>query len=144
MSFLVITMLVFAADRLTKPIASAVLTGRHSVEVIPGIFNLTLVHNTGAAFGLMKDQRLFFIFVTVIAVVSIIYYIWRRNQTKFTVLLAFGLVMGGALGNLLDRIKYGYVVDFLDFRIWPVFNIADSSITIGAILLAFILLRTNS
>lgn len=141
--FLGISMAVFAVDRITKIAATAALASGQSVPVAPNIFHLTIVRNTGAAFGLMKDQRLFFIFISILAIVFSIQYIWKNRDAGFIALLAFGLITGGALGNLLDRIKYGYVIDFLDFRIWPVFNIADSAISIGVVLLSWLILTKN-
>lgn len=141
--FLTISMAVFAIDRLAKLMVSASLVSGQSVPVAPGIFHLTLVHNTGAAFGLMQDGRIFFIIVSILAVIFSIQYIWKNRDAGLISLMAFGLITGGALGNLFDRIKYTYVIDFLDFRIWPVFNIADSCITIGAVLLAWLIMTKN-
>ena len=122
-------------DRLSKCAACAALESGGSVAVIPSIFHLTLVRNTGAAFGMLKDGRLFFIGASVVAIIAIIAYIARRTPKDMLVSLALGLILGGAAGNLADRVLYGYVIDFLDLRVWPVFNIADSCITIGTIIL---------
>lgn len=140
---LALSMAVFAVDRVTKLVASAVLQPGQSVPVVPDIFHLTLVLNRGAAFGFLKDQRVFFISISILAIVLIIYYLSKHAVTALSVSLAFGLIMGGALGNLLDRIKFGYVVDFLDFRVWPVFNVADSAISVGAGLLIICMLSAR-
>ena len=99
---------------------------------------MTLVHNTGIAFGLFKDQGIVFIIIPVIAIVLLIFNIlYYRNNRELsrTYIIGFSLILGGAIGNLIDRIQVGYVIDFLDFRIWPVFNMADSAITVGAFII---------
>ena len=131
-----ISALVLIVDRLTKYILFRNLSEGESVNVLPGLFHITLVLNSGAAFGLFKGQSLFFTVSTVLVIIFICLYIWRGVCKDLFVLAALGLILGGAVGNLIDRVLYGYVIDFLDFRIWPVFNIADASITIGAFILA--------
>jgi signal peptidase II len=123
-------------DRLTKYILCGNLSDGRSIKVIPGVFHLTLVFNTGSAFGLFKGWAHFFVITSVIVIALIIFYTWRCRYKDILLITALGLILGGAIGNLIDRVMFGYVIDFLDFRVWPVFNIADSSITIGAILLA--------
>jgi signal peptidase II len=127
---------VLIVDRLTKHILLKNLSEGESVGVIPGLFHVTLVLNSGAAFGLFKGQSAFFIVLTALVILFICLYIWRGGCKDILTLAALGLIMGGAAGNLIDRVLFGYVIDFLDFRIWPVFNIADASITIGAFILA--------
>lgn len=132
--------LVLFLDRFTKVIAYNSLSEIQSIKVLGNIFHLTLVLNKGAAFGLLKDERLFFVSISVLAISLIIFYAYRHDRNNFFISSALGLVLGGAVGNLFDRIKFGYVVDFLDFRVWPVFNIADSCITTGTAILVFSLL----
>jgi signal peptidase II len=127
--------LVFIADRLTKYVIVNSLTAAESIRVIPGIFHVTLVLNNGAAFGIFRNMGVMFILMTFVAVALILLYVLRSKAMSAPVMAAFGLILGGALGNLVDRIKFGYVIDFLDFRVWPVFNIADSAITVGAAIL---------
>ena len=122
-------------DRLTKHIAVNNMFEGQSVKVFPGIFHLTLVLNKGAAFGLLKDQKMLFVALSVLVIIFIIYYTLSKKTTDRAALIALGLVLGGAVGNLIDRVRLGYVIDFLDLGIWPVFNIADSCITIGAAIL---------
>lgn len=130
-------------DRLSKYLANTKLLLHQSIPVIKNIFHLTLIYNRGAAFGILKDQSYFFIFISLIAVIFI-YLRLRENRSKEKSLeLALVLILTGTLGNLIDRISFGYVIDFLDFRIWPVFNIADSSITVGAIVLAYSILQSK-
>lgn len=137
-----IAVLVIVLDQLTKNWASAELTYA-TPYVITDFFNFTLLHNKGAAFSFLSDaggwQRWFFTIVA--AVVSAVLAVWliRLPVHKRMEAIAIALVLGGALGNLYDRVMLGYVVDFLDFHInqrhWPAFNIADSAICVGAVLL---------
>ena len=132
------TLAVIFIDRITKIFFSQLLSYGESLQVIANVLYMTLVHNTGIAFGLFKDQGAVFIVVPVIAVILLIVniYYYRQNDQVLsrTYIVAFSLILGGAIGNLIDRMQHGYVIDFIDFRIWPVFNIADSAITIGAII----------
>lgn len=111
-----------------------------SLVVIPGLFNLTYLHNTGAAFGMFAGQpgilrQLFFIGIALIFLVVLFIFQKRFSGQSGWYTLAFGLIGGGAVGNLIDRIRYGSVVDFLDFYVgtwhWPAFNVADSAICVG-------------
>ncbi len=129
-------------DRLTKHMAVSKMFEGQSVKIFPGVFHLTLVLNKGAAFGLFKDQKMLFMALSVLVIMFIIYYTLRKKITNSAVLIALGLVLGGTVGNLVDRVRLGYVIDFLDLGVWPVFNIADSCITTGAaILILKMLLR---
>jgi signal peptidase II len=128
-------------DRLTKNFFSGLLDLNESLSVVPHVLYFTLVHNTGIAFGFFKDCGIVFIIIPLILTGLLIYnvYYYRHSEhLNRTYIVAFSLILGGAIGNLIDRIFLGYVIDFIDFRIWPVFNVADSAITIGA---AIILLR---
>ena len=138
---LVVTFSVILLDRITKLYFSDLLSYGDSLPIIRNVLHMTLVHNTGIAFGLFKDQGIVFIVIPVIAVILLLFniYYYRHNEEALsrTYLVAFSLILGGAIGNLIDRIVYGYVIDFIDFRVWPVFNIADSAITIGAVIIVF-------
>lgn len=127
-------------DRLSKIFFSGILESGESLPVIRNFLHMTLVHNTGIAFGLFKNQGVVFIIIPVIAIILLAYniYYYKHNDEKLSRLyiVAFSMILGGAIGNLIDRIYYGYVIDFIDFRIWPVFNMADSAITIGALIIA--------
>lgn len=137
-----ITVLVILFDQLTKILASNQLVYRLPVEIMP-MFNFTLMHNEGAAFSFLADaggwQRWFFLVLT--TAVSIFLFMWLRKLKTHQVLqyTALALILGGAIGNLIDRAIYGYVIDFIDIYYqqhhWPAFNIADSAIFIGAALL---------
>lgn len=143
LSILLSLLTVFAVvllDRVTKVFFSNLLSLGESLPVVRDVLHMTLVHNTGIAFGLFKNQGAVFIIIPIIAVILLVFniYYYRRSGEELSHLyiLAFSLILGGAIGNLADRIIYGYVIDFIDFRIWPVFNIADSAITIGAVIIA--------
>jgi signal peptidase II len=129
---------VYVLDRLTKFLAERHLEGRPPIEIIPRVFQLRFTTNPGGAFGLFG--RATWLFVGASFVVIVIILIASRRPPSLTGAMALGLVLGGALGNLTDRLVRGpgfsgEVVDFLDFRVWPVFNVADSCIVIGAALL---------
>jgi signal peptidase II len=132
---------IFAADQLTKIVVTSSFSLGESAPVIKDVFHITLVHNTGAAFGIMRSMPGLFVLASVVALLVIAWFIARRFH-DMGALERTGLmfIFSGTLGNLADRVRMGYVVDFLDFRIWPVFNVADSFITAGAIVLAAALL----
>ena len=138
LSLITVTSVVFL-DRFTKIYFSHSLSLNESWPLIRGILHFTLVHNTGIAFGLFKNQGIVFIIIPVIAIVLLVFniYYYRNNQEDLsrTYIVAFSLILAGAIGNLIDRIYFGYVIDFIDFRIWPVFNLADSAITVGAVII---------
>ena len=116
------------------------------LEVIKGFFRITYTCNDGAAFSILKGKRVFFIIMTIVVVFLIVYYL-LKNKVYWVEKYSLLLIVSGAVGNLIDRIMYGYVIDFLDFIIFgydfPVFNIADSFITIGAIGLIISILFLN-
>lgn len=125
------------ADRVSKVICRQYLRPLGSIPVIKGVFHLTYVENTGAAFGMLQGNTWFLILTSVLVSAVVAYLIWKVKPENRYVKLSLALILGGALGNLVDRVLLGYVVDFLDFRIWPVFNIADSCVVVGAILLGY-------
>jgi signal peptidase II len=136
--------LVLFLDQLSKHLAAKNLILNQSVPIIKGIFHLTLIHNRGAAFGILKNQAPLFIFISLFAIILIYFNLKKsRNKENIVFNISLALILGGALGNLIDRLFLGYVIDFLDFRIWPVFNVADSAITIGAILLGYSILKSG-
>ena len=129
-------------DQITKQLATQFLEYGRPVPIIP-FFNLTLVHNTGAAFSFLSNaggwQRWFFAILAAAVSVFIVVWILRLPRGSLWLPLALSLLLGGALGNLVDRLVLGYVVDFIDVYYqhwhWPAFNIADSAITVGAVML---------
>lgn len=145
--WLAVALAVIVADHLTKFWVSSALDYQEAVPVLP-FFSLVLVYNTGAAFSFLADaggwQRWFFIAVGIVATVVIVHLL-KRNARDPRLALALALVLGGALGNVIDRVVLGHVVDFLYFHYrglaWPAFNVADSAITVGAALLIWDSLR---
>ena len=105
--------------------------------------SLTYVTNTGAAFGLFPDHGGIFMVIALVVIVTIIFYYRYLPGEQWLVRASLGLQLGGAMGNLLDRLQHGHVVDFIDFKVWPVFNVADSSIFVGVVILAFYLWRDS-
>ena len=136
-----ILVLILVLDQATKYLASINLLEGETIPVINGIFHITLVHNRGAAFGLFQAHSGVFVALSIIVASLILYlnYRWVNKGALVTCVLA--LIVGGAIGNLIDRLRFGYVVDFLDFRIWPVFNVADSAISIGTIVLIIYIIK---
>ncbi len=142
LKWLLLSALVVALDLWTKSLASEHLVYHQPLPVFPG-FNLTLMHNEGAAFSFLSSaggwQRWFFAIIA--AVVSVVIVVWlaRLRPGQRWLALALALILGGALGNLWDRLTLGYVVDFIQVYYrdwyWPTFNIADSAITVGAVML---------
>jgi len=134
------TVFIVLLDRVTKNFFSNLLTYGESIPLIKNVLHFTLVHNTGVAFGLFKDRGVVFIVIPIIAIILLVFniYYYRQNNEALsrTYIIAFCMILGGAIGNLIDRITYGYVIDFIDFRVWPVFNVADSAISIGAAIIA--------
>lgn len=139
----IIVFCVLSLDRITKFIIQRNLALNDSFPVLKNFFHLTLVHNRGAAFGILKNQLPLFIFTSLFAV-GLIALSLKEKRRSLLYRTALSLILGGALGNLIDRLTLGYVIDFLDFRIWPVFNVADSAITVGACLLALSILTSKN
>jgi signal peptidase II len=148
---------VIVLDQITKAVITEKLFMHGSYKVIDGFFSLVYVMNPGAAFGFLAGapemfRYLFFISVTVLAILLIVYYILKSKSQGVLIVTSLALIFGGAVGNLIDRIRFGAVVDFLDFYIgawhWPAFNVADSAISIGAVLMIWEMLvsrkKTNS
>jgi len=135
-----ISLLVIALDQYTKHLVREHLPLNVSWNPIPWldpIVTLTHTRNTGAAFGLFPGMGFFFVIVALVVVVVIIVYYRRLAAGSWMLRIALGLQLGGAVGNnLIDRLCRGYVTDFIDVRVWPVFNLADSAVVIGTILLA--------
>jgi len=137
-------LLTLIADQLSKNLVLSRLNPGQSWNPIAPLtrwVSITHVTNTGAAFGLFRDQGSFFIVIAVVVAAAIIFYYRQLPAGQWWLKLSLGLQLGGAVGNLLDRLRLGYVVDFIDFKIWPVFNLADSAIVIGVAILAYYLLR---
>jgi signal peptidase II len=138
----IIALIILALDQATKLYVDANFRLNESLPVIDGFFHLTYVRNKGAAFGILAENAVripFFITVSSVAMIGILWYIKRIRDDQKLVFFALSLIFSGAFGNLIDRIRYGEVIDFLDIfwksYHWPAFNVADSAITIGVTLL---------
>ncbi len=148
MAIILLAVPVVIVDQLSKLIITRNLQPGDSLPIIKNIFHLSLVYNKGLAFGIFSQaSRPLFLFilyavVIILAIFACSYVFYKKFLCRGgSGQISLSLILGGALGNLIDRIRLGCVIDFLDLRIWPVFNIADSAITIGAILLVLQILR---
>lgn len=139
--------IVLLIDYITKLLVEQNLPLNHTWEPLPGIaniFRITHVSNTGAAFGLFPSGGNLFLIVAIVVSIVIIIYNNYLPKNHYLYRIALGLQMGGAVGNLLSRLRLGHVTDFLDFGPWPVFNIADTSVVLGVIILAFLMLMEEN
>jgi signal peptidase II len=148
-----IAILVIVLDRMSKWLVAGKITLHDSISVFPGFFRLTHVQNSGAAFGLFAESSsewkvaaLILFSILALAVVSAL--LWKNSHSMTTTGVGLALILGGAVGNLWDRLLTGHVVDFLDFYLgsyhWPAFNVADSAIVVGALLLVAEILFARS
>ena len=131
-------------DQFTKYLALTFLSGHDSLPIFPGIFHLTFVRNTGIAFGFFREhESLLLVFISLSLIVLII---WGLRMPPGQLFQRWGLalILGGAIGNWIDRLRFGAVIDFFDFRVWPVFNVADSAITIGVVLYLLVFLKKSN
>lgn len=147
--YFLLVLFVLSADQVTKAIVSHRIALSTDLSLIPGFLNLTHIQNRGAIFGFFSQSgsRLVYLLITLASLVAlalVIYYFFKTSPSEKLMKISLSLILGGALGNLMDRIFRGYVIDFMDFYVkkwhWPSFNIADSCISIGAILLIIIFL----
>jgi signal peptidase II len=139
-----VALLILAADQISKYWVLSNLDPGESWNPVASLIPwdiITHVTNTGVAFGLFPDQGLLFVVIPAIVVAVIIFYYRHLPAGQWWIKVSLGLQLAGALGNLLDRLRLGHVIDFIDFKIWPVFNLADSAIVIGVAILAYHLLR---
>ncbi len=140
---------IIITDQIVKMIILKTMPLYQSIKVVPGFFNITHIHNRGGAFGMFADQSptfriIVFLIVSMFAV-CVIFWLYRNTPDTHRFLsIALAMIFGGAIGNLIDRVRFGEVIDFLDFYLgswhWPAFNVADSAITMGVIIFAFHLL----
>lgn len=144
-AIIILSIILLVIDQVSKILVVKLIDINSSIELIKNFFYLTYTHNTGAAFSILTGQRLLLILVAIVILVIIFNYL-RKNKVEGKMdILAFALIIGGALGNLLDRMLRGYVIDFLDFKIFeynfPIFNLADTFIVIGVFLLLITIIR---
>jgi signal peptidase II len=144
---LALACLVLGLDQLTKLWVLASLPEGAWWSPLPGqawrVFRITHTTNSGAAFGIFPKQGTFFMLVAVVVVVAIVLYYRHLPAGSWFIRLSLGLQLGGAAGNLIDRMHYGYVIDFIDVGFWPIFNLADASIVVGVAILAYSLWRED-
>lgn len=136
MKYYLLSFIIVLIDQVSKYLTQAYVDIGQQIEWIPGLLSITHIHNTGAAWSILEGQMWFFYIITVIVVVMIIYYMQQmKNEPLLKTGLAF--ILGGALGNFIDRLMHQYVIDMiqLDFIDFPIFNLADTALTIGVILL---------
>jgi len=123
--------IILAMDMATKYWAYNYLREVGSIPVIENVFHLTYVENRGAAFGILQDQRWIFIVATIATLIFILWYVRQMEPEIKLLKIGLNLIFVGAIGNLIDRIYLGFVIDFIDFRVWPVWNVADMAIVVG-------------
>ena len=134
---IIVIALSVAVDQLSKQLVVHFLDRGDPFEIIPGVFRFSYVENRGAAFGMLDDQRWVFMIISTVAIVVMIVYLLRFAPQNMLLRVGLSLVIGGGIGNMIDRVVYGYVVDFLDFCAFPslwkwVFNVADACVCVGA------------
>lgn len=143
--YILLIIILIALDQISKIEVQQMLSGRPSLPIIEGVFHLTYVENRGAAFGLMQGKQIFFTIVAIIVIIVGLICIYKKNYGKL-INISISMVIAGSVGNLIDRLKLGYVIDFLDFRfIWNyVFNLADVFVIIGTLTLCIAIIIRDS
>ena len=126
-------LIIILLDQTTKFLIKNALQLNQTLPIISNVFHLTYINNTGAGFGILKAQALILIFISIFVIGILLYNFDRIKNNETLLQILAGFVLGGTIGNLIDRLAYGHVIDFLDFQIWPIFNFADSFVTIGVI-----------
>ena len=137
MYFLIPFLVLLAADQAVKHLIRTTMVQGQSIPVIENIFHITYIENPGAAFGILANQRMLFLILTALIVGVMIYLYFSLSNKKSLTAISLGIVVSGAIGNFIDRFIQGTVTDFLDFRIWPIFNIADICICVGLVLICY-------
>lgn len=135
--------LTLGVDQVTKHVVATAFSPNESLPLLAPILHLTYVQNTGAAFGLFKGQQGLFILLSALIILWIAWELLARPSDAPRMWIGCALILGGAAGNLIDRARLGFVIDFIDLRVWPVFNIADSAITVGLGLLLWQSMRSQ-
>ena len=143
---LILIALIIGADQLTKWLAVVYLQNGDSVYVIPGVFRFVFVKNDGAAFGMLDNHRWVFMILSTVAIIGLLIFLWRKPPKSRLCRIAMAFLIGGGIGNMIDRVLLGYVIDFLDFCAFPslwkwVFNVADAFVTVGTGMIMFYLIR---
>lgn len=143
---LILTALIILADQLTKFTAIKYLKGQSPIVLIKNFLSLHYTENSGAAFGILQQKRILFIIITTIFLIMVTFYIIKYfNELSLISKIGVSVLLGGAIGNFIDRVRYGFVVDFISVRIaksydFPVFNIADMAIVLGTLIIVYVVL----
>lgn len=145
MLYVAISLIIVLLDQVSKLYAVKLLRGNAPVVIIKNFLQFNYVENFGAAFGILQNRKIFFIVMTVLVVLGIVVYMKTNPNLTAMMKIALAMVIGGALGNLIDRIRLGYVVDYIDVNFWglydfPVFNIADSFIVIATFIICYLVI----
>ncbi len=140
----IVAIVVIILDQIVKYMVKTSMALQQSIPVIEDVFHITYIHNQGAAFGMLSDKTSLLALMTLIVVGVLIWYAMRMKSTSKVLRLSLALILGGSVGNLIDRVRFGYVVDYLDFRVWPVFNLADSALVVGAFILGYLVLTDET
>lgn len=143
MPLLGIAGIIVLCDQITKLMVRMIMAPGQTIPLIPKVFHLTYVQNPGAAFGMLAYRTDFFIMITIIVILFILLFFHRVGAGQKLLRIGLALQLGGAIGNLIDRLHFGHVTDFFDLLIWPVFNIADMAIVFGVGLLCWEILRST-
>ena len=142
MYFLIPFLGLLIADQAVKHLVRTTMVQGQSIPIIENIFHITYIENPGAAFGILANQRMLFLILTAVIVGVMIYLYCSLSNKKSLTAISLGIVVSGAIGNFIDRFMQGTVTDFLDFRIWPIFNIADIALCVGlALIFYFIIIK---
>ena len=140
MYFLIPFLGLLIADQAVKHLVRTTMVQGQSIPIIENIFHITYIENPGAAFGILANQRRLFLILTAVIVGVMIYLYCSLSNKKSLTAISLGIVVSGAIGNFIDRFMQGTVTDFLDFRIWPIFNIADIAICVGLALICYFII----
>ena len=140
MYFLIPFLGLLIADQAVKYLVRTTMVQGQSIPIIENIFHITYIENPGAAFGILANQRMLFLILTAVIVGVMIYLYCSLSNKKSLTAISLGIVVSGAIGNFIDRFMQGTVTDFLDFRIWPIFNIADIAICVGLALICYFII----
>ena len=145
-SALIVVMTVLV-DTLSKNLAVLSLkdTGESDFAVIPGVFHFTYHENKGAAFGMLSDNRWVFMTISTVAISAIAIYLFCNKENSYLLSVSLSFILGGGIGNMIDRVLLGYVIDFLNFKIinFPIFNLADAFVTVGAALMILYMFKQD-
>lgn len=144
---IILTILVILVDFFSKYMVSKLMTINETIDLIDNFFRITYVKNTGAAFSIFSNNTILVIIISVVIIGFLLFYIYKNKGNNKLENVSYAFILGGAIGNLIDRLVYGYVIDFLDFEILsydaPIFNLADTFIVIGVILFLINTLRSR-